>query len=118
MSFGVYNARTGAELAARCAEAATFWTRLVGLLGRAALPEGEGLWLTRCNSVHNFGMRFAIDVAFLDAEGVVIRTLEPLGINRASPVVRKAKDVLELPVGTLARTGTVAGDRLERRPGR
>lgn len=110
----VVNARTGAEVASRCGLAASFWTRLVGLLGRQGLPEGEGLWITRCNSVHNFGMRFAIDVAFLDAEGTVLKQIEPLGINKASPIVKGAKAVLELPVGTLARTGTRVGDRLER----
>lgn len=42
----------------------TFWPRLKGLLGTAALSEGEGLLLRPCNCVHTCGMRYAIDVFF------------------------------------------------------
>src|SRR5687767_4219573 len=47
------------------------------LLGLAWLPReraGEGLLIPRCSSVHTFGMRFALDVHFLDADGSVIAT--------------------------------------------
>lgn len=40
--------------------------RMRGLLGRDGLPHGEALLLKHCRSIHTFGMRFAIDVLFLD----------------------------------------------------
>jgi len=93
--------------------AQTFLSRLVGLLGTAAIAEGEGLWIAPCRRVHTLGMRYPIDVAFLDARGVVVGTLEGLPPNRIGRVFRDARGALELRAGTLAATGTAPGDRLE-----
>jgi hypothetical protein len=93
--------------------ARTFLSRLVGLLGTAAIAEGEGLWIVPCRSVHTLGMRYPIDVAFLDARGVVVGILEGLPPNRVGRVFRDARAALELRAGTLAATGTAPGDRLE-----
>ncbi len=74
-------------------------TRLSRLLGLALLPRdraGPGLLLPRCRSVHTFGMRFALDVIFLDREGRVIelrRGVLPGRVIRC----RGAMAVLELP---------------------
>jgi len=57
---------------------------------------GPGLLIPGCRSVHTFGMRFALDVAFLDAEGAVIsrrRAVPP----RRFVADRRAAAVLELP---------------------
>ena len=93
--------------------AGTFLSRLVGLLGTAALGEGEGLWIVPCRGVHTIGMRYPVDVALLDARGVVVGIMEGLPPNRVGRVVRDALGALELRAGTLAATGTVPGDRLE-----
>jgi uncharacterized protein len=97
----------------RVRTASTFLSRLVGLLGTAAIAEGEGLWIVPCRSVHTLGMRYPIDVAFLDARGVVVGILEGLPPNRVGRVFRDARGALELRAGTLAATGTAPGDRLE-----
>jgi uncharacterized membrane protein (UPF0127 family) len=57
----------------------TFGQRLRGLAGLASMPEDHALLLSRCSSVHTAGMRFAIDVAFLDAEGNVLALAEGVG---------------------------------------
>lgn len=91
----------------------TAWTRLRGLLGHKPLQAGEGLLLRGERAIHTVGMGFAIDVLFLDREGHIkhlIPTMVPL---RASPFVAGAVDVLELPAGTIARTGTALGDQIE-----
>ncbi len=93
--------------------AGTFLSRFVGLLGTASIAEGEGLWIVPCRSVHTLGMRYPIDVAFLDAGGVVVGILEGFPPNRVGRVVRDAQGALELRAGILAATGTVPGDRLE-----
>jgi len=93
--------------------ASTLLSRFVGLLGTDAIADGEGLWIVPCRGVHTLGMRYPIDVAFLDARGVVVGILEDLPPNRIGRVFRGARGALELRSGILAATGTVPGDRLE-----
>jgi len=93
--------------------AGTLLSRLIGLLGTAAIAEGEGLWIVPCRGVHTLGMRYPIDVAFLDAGGGVVGILEGFPPNRVGPVFRDARGALELRAGSLAATGTALGDRLE-----
>ncbi|MDE0194459.1 MAG: DUF192 domain-containing protein [bacterium] len=84
--------------------------RARGLLGRDAL-EGA-LWLPRTRSVHTVGMRFAIDVAYCDAEGRVLAivTMRPWRLGR--PRLR-ARSVVEAQAGNLQRWGVTAGSTLE-----
>lgn len=107
----VVNASRGSDLAPRAWRADTWLGRLVGLLGRTGLPEDGGLILEPCQSVHCMGMRFPIDVLFCDRDGTVLyaRTLPP---QRFSPLVRGARRAIELPEGTILRTGTAPGDRI------
>jgi len=100
-------------LADRLRPAHTHWSRLRGLLGTSHLPPGEGLWLMPCDQVHMFGMRYAIDAVFLDAERRVVHVVERLGPGRISPRVPGAASVLELPTGTWARVGAAEGARVE-----
>lgn len=81
-----------------------------GLLGRDGF-EGA-LLLERTRSVHTFGMRFAVDVAFCDAELEVLRTVR-LAPHRLALPVRRARRVLEAEAGAFAHWGLCAGDRLE-----
>ena len=83
-----------------------------GLMGRDGL-EGA-LVLRPCRHVHTFGMRFAIDVAFCDATGVVLRTTT-LPRRRLSPVVARAAFVVEAEAGSFDRWRLARGDRLELR---
>jgi uncharacterized membrane protein (UPF0127 family) len=53
-----------------------------GLLGRDSLPEDSALVLAPCNAIHMFGMRFPIDVLFLDRSGAVIKRAIALPRNR------------------------------------
>lgn len=90
----------------------TFWSRFVGLQFAPELPEGHGLLIRPCNSVHMFFMRFPLDVVFLTKDGVIERLLPDLRPWHVSPVVLKAHMTLELPAGTIARYGLTVGDRL------
>jgi uncharacterized membrane protein (UPF0127 family) len=92
--------------------AESFLPRLIGLMGRAQLPPGEGLHIVPCNSIHTFFMRFPIDIAFLTEQGAVVKTLHALRPWRASAIYFKAHSVLELPAGTLQATQTQEGDTL------
>ena len=57
-------------------------------------------------------MRFAIDAVYLDRSGRVVKVAADLRPWRFADAARGARDVLELPAGTAARTGTQAGDEL------
>ena len=108
----VRNARSGAIFARRARLADSWWRRAVGLLGQTGLPPGSGLLLVPCTSVHTVGMRFALDVAFLDGRGRVVHTRSGLRPGRLAIGREMVRAILELPVGTLAATDTRYGDAL------
>lgn len=92
----------GLVLAQTVEPAQTFMTRLFGLMLRRAMRPGSGLWLEPCKQIHMFFMRFAIDVLFLDSDKTIVHVIENFKPWRVSPMVWKARGVLELPAGTLA----------------
>ena len=77
--------------------ASGFADRLVGLLSRTHMPDDIGLYFPKCSAVHTFGMRFSIDVLFLDADCRVVKivTMNPWRVQS----VRGASSVLELNAG-------------------
>src|SRR3989338_9922189 len=89
--------RTNEPLANRAQIARSLRERLVGLLGRSVLPEGEGLVLLACHSIHTVCMRFAIDAVFVDGRWKVLHISKALPPGRMSPIVWRAKAVVELP---------------------
>jgi len=86
--------------------------RRKGLLGRAGLSTGEGLWIVPCEAVHTFGMRFAIDLVYLDRRNRVVKTRSCVRPGRLSACL-SAHSVVELPSGTVLHTRTARGDKLE-----
>ena len=110
------NPRTGAVLADRLERAASPLARLRGLLGRRGLAQGEGLLIEPCAAVHTFFMRFTIDAAFLTRDLGVVRAIHGLRPWRATRFCAGAAMVVELPAGTLERTGTRQGDVLQADP--
>jgi uncharacterized membrane protein (UPF0127 family) len=81
-----------------------------GLLGRDHL-EGA-LVLSPCRWVHTIGMRFPIDLAFLDDDGVVVKTMQ-MHRHRIGVPVWRASVVIEAEAGAFARWGLRVGDVLE-----
>lgn len=59
-----------------------------------------------------YGMRFPLDIAFLDAEGAVVATYHSLSPGSRTRWHRDAVHALELPARTLEDSGTVTGDVL------
>ncbi len=76
--------------------AETGLTRIVGLLGERELRPGDGLLIVPSQGVHTLGMRFAIDVAFLDGQWNVIAIKRDLRPFRMTRLFWKAAAVLEL----------------------
>jgi len=88
--------------------AASFRARLVGLIGRRTLAPGVGLWLKPCDAVHTAGLRFAIDVVFVDAAGRVKRIDERVRPWRLRACLG-AHSVVELAAGEARRLGFEVG---------
>lgn len=96
----------------RIREASTWWRRAVGLLATPGLDDPCGLWITPCNSVHTFGMRYAIDVIFVGPDGAISKIVERLVPWRAAGC-RKARSTLELRAGLSRQLGLQMGVRVE-----
>ena len=86
-----------------------------GLIGRSAdaFSRGTGLWIVPSNGIHTIGMRYPIDVAYLDSKERVLKIYHRLAPFRLAALLLKARSVLELPAGTLEQTQTEVGDVLE-----
>ncbi len=108
----VINTTRQVLLAGRAGFANSVVSRAVGLMGQATLPEGSGLVIDPCTSIHMFFMRFAIDALYVAQNGTVLRVVPNLRPWRLGPIILRARYVVELPAGTAARTGTVPGDAL------
>jgi uncharacterized membrane protein (UPF0127 family) len=110
------NETRGTTLAETVETAASLWGRFVGLMGRKALPGGHALWLPGDNGIHMFFMRFPIDAVFMGKPGpdgsrkviAAKRGLRPW--TGMVPLVRGAAGLLELPLGAIEASGTVAAD--------
>lgn len=109
-----------AVIADKCLVAECFLDRLRGLIGRPALRDGEGMLFPRCNSVHMWFMRFAIDVVFVRIEKGPhgeSRRVSSVHSNvrpwKLAPLADwRANEALELPAGAASRHGLKVGDEL------
>ena len=105
-------------LAAHLGVADSLWGKFMGLMGRPPLDADAGLWLPDSNGIHMMFMRFPIDAVFVgrrDPSG----SCQVVSVHRGLrawvglvPLVRAAHGVLELPIGTIERTGTAVGDTI------
>jgi uncharacterized membrane protein (UPF0127 family) len=114
----VLNKTRKARLASQTELARTAVNRMKGLIGRRAqsFSSGSGLWIVPCNGIHTLGMRFPIDVAYLDSKYRVLKLYHRLAPFRVAALLIRAQSVLELPPGTLELTQTEVGDELEFSP--
>ena len=95
----------------------SFWHRFMGLMGRASLADGEGLYLPT-SSIHMMFMRFAIDALFL-TDPAPDGTRRVVGLREHVPPwrgvvlpVRGARGVVEMAAGRLAAHGVQVGDQV------
>jgi hypothetical protein len=120
------NLSRSTAIAERLEVADSLWGKFMGLMGRAGLEPDAGLWLTDSNGIHMMFMRFAIDAVFLGNPDPGREGARPVvSVHRGLrawtglvPLVRGAHGVLELPVGTIERSGTAVGDLVVLEPAR
>ncbi len=109
----ITNVSQNSLIARRVNVANTFGARLKGLMGRASIGSEEALVITRCQQIHMFFMRFAIDVIFVDGDNRVVglvRNIRPYGL---SPIFWEAQCAVELAPGAIDSSRTQLGDRLK-----
>lgn len=105
--------RDGQVLVERAERASSLVDRLRGLLGRSSLGPGSALLIERCGSVHTVGMRFAIDLAFLDRTCRVVRVIRNVRPGRLMVCGGwRAARVLESETGCLDSSAIQVGDEL------
>ena len=111
----VYNKTRETFIATEATVADSYFTRLIGLLGKTRrwAQLGKGLWIVPSRGVHTIGMLFPIDLIFLSDKKEVVHVEEHLPPFRISKVSLKATSVLELPPHTIYRSRTQVGDCFE-----
>lgn len=113
--YRVFNLTRQVVIAERVEVADRGAKRRKGLLGRDGLGPGEGLWIVPCESVHTFGMRFPIDLIYLDRKKRVRKVKSGVPAWRLSACF-SAHSVMELPAGAVRSSKTEPGDMLEFSP--
>ena len=112
MSWMEMRAEDGSSPPLSVERADSFLGRFLGLMGRKELPEGQGLLLSPCSSVHMCFMRFSIDVLYLDDEGRIKKIVSHLRPWLGLSLCPGAKSALELAAGEAERLGLRVGMRL------
>ena len=115
-----FNATRQAFLASQLCCPDTHGSRFMGLMRTSpeGLGSGRGLWIVPCHGVHTFGMRYPIDLVYLNERYEVVRTYENVRPWRLAVLCLEAATVLELSPHTIFQTGTKVGDKIEIRLGR
>ncbi|WP_413559727.1 DUF192 domain-containing protein [Bdellovibrio sp. HCB209] len=106
------NLTTKATLIPNLEVAETMQTRGVGLLGRSSLAEDQALWILRCNSIHTFFMKFAIDCVFVDKNLKVKAIYKDVKPWRLVLPVWGARSVIEMASGVSSKLNISVGDQL------
>lgn len=109
----VINATRKTWLATKVRKADNFLTRLIGLLKRSNLGPEEALWLMPSKGIHTIGMKFPIDVVFLNRSNTVVGIVQGMAPCRLSGIHFTSYSVLELPKGTIKKSRTEVGDQFE-----
>lgn len=104
--------QSGICVASRVQLAATFASRFIGLLNRQYLEDSEGLLLKSGGSIYTLGMRFGVDVVFLDRQMSILKIVRRLKPWRLAIAPRKTRLVLEIASGRAATLGLRNGVRL------
>jgi len=108
----VDNATRGVTLVDKGSVADNYLKRLKGLIGVRHLPPGDGLLIKPCKDIHTHFMSIPIDVLYVDANNRVVGIDAELKSWRFGRRRSQARFVIELPSGTVARTGCTIGDEL------
>ena len=86
--------------------------RIRGLLGRSSLRHGRALYLSPCNSIHTFFMKFNLDLVFLTRDAQVERIVIKVPPGRIVMGGARSCSVLEMESGWFPRDALSVGDKV------
>ncbi|MGX5201364.1 DUF192 domain-containing protein [Aliikangiella sp. IMCC44632] len=92
--------------------ASSWWQRMRGLIGRDELTNRQGLLISSCNSVHMFGMSYALDIIYLCNQNKIkkiVKELRPWQVSFCSGAVV----AIELKAKVSEKLGIKIGDKFE-----
>ncbi|MFN8847043.1 MAG: DUF192 domain-containing protein [Bdellovibrionales bacterium] len=92
--------------------AKNFWPRFMGLMGKANLPDSQGVLFPKCNAIHTCFMKFSIDCIFMNEQGEVKKIYRNLRPWRLAGPVWGATQVLELNGGVADKLKIQEGEHL------
>lgn len=102
MIHGYLATANGESLIPEVKMTSNFYERFIGLLGSKSLNPKQGLIISPCSSVHTIGMRYPIDLIFLNDNWIVLKTVQSLKpwrfafANSASMVLEISANLLEI----------------------
>ncbi|MGE0267828.1 MAG: DUF192 domain-containing protein [Candidatus Omnitrophota bacterium] len=108
----IFNDSKKTVIANKAKIADTFLSRMIGLLKHEQLLNNEALVITRCNSIHMFFMKFAIDVIFVNNSKKVVGLIKNIKPNQMSRIYWNASVAIELPVGAISISKSELGDKI------
>ena len=108
----VFNRNRESFVGLRVVPADTWRMRLKGLLGNGGMRREDGIWLMPSRAIHTFGMRYAVDLIYLNAANRVIDLVERLRPFRISPIRIQCASILEMRSRAIAWSNTRVGDDL------
>lgn len=106
----IYKKQKNVTLPFEVIEAKSFLMRLIGLLGTKKIDAKKVLFIKHCTGIHTIGMKYPIDVVFLDKNDKVSRLYESLKQNRMTRIRMKDHGVLEFPPGTIKKFNIQQGE--------
>jgi uncharacterized membrane protein (UPF0127 family) len=112
----LFNTTRNIDIPCKVMLADSMLSRLIGLLGtREPFPQ-QVLHIVPCSAIHTFGMKYAIDVVFIDNNGTVLALYPELAPNKMSKLITSARGVLEFPPGVINKYQIQPGDTLQVSP--
>jgi len=112
----VRNTTRGSVLAENLLTLRSNFPRTLRHINRNGLPAGCALWITPCQAIYTVGMRFPVDILFIDNRGIVVKTLRCFPPNCYVESGNGAVSAIELPCNTIAESCTEAGDLIRLDP--
>lgn len=108
----IISSNNGKVIAINTRYAQTVVTRMIGLLATSSFNAGDGLYISPCSSIHTVGMKYPIDVVFINEFNIINKVVMGLKPNRICLSLSGCCSVLELPQGVIKQCQLMPGDTL------
>ena len=112
----VRNINRGSVLADTLLTLSPDFSKTLRYLNKHGLPSDCALWISPCQAIYTVGMRYPVDIIFIDSRGVVVKVLGAIPPNCYVESNKNAVSAIELPCNRIAESRTEVGDLLQLDP--